>query len=259
MSSILQTAERSSHLDPSENVIFQRHLIAYKEAAKLVSGTILEIGSGEGYGVTELAPKSTKYIAVDKYDSPISEKLKDNNNIEFKQMNVPPLKGIEENSIDYVVTFQVIEHIQNDVRFVKEIYRVLKPGGKLILTTPNLLMSLSRNPWHTREYTPQSMRYILETSFSDIEMNGVFGNEKIMQYYNANKKSVERIRKWDIFNLEKNMPRRLLQVPYDILNRFNRHKLQDKNESLVNDVKYTDYSISEMTDKCLDYFCIATK
>ena len=55
------------------------------------------------------------------------------------------------------------------------------------------------------------------------------------------------------------MPRRLLQVPYDILNRFNRHKLQDKNESLVNDVKYTDYSISVMTDKCLDYFCIATK
>ena len=33
---ILQTAERSSNLDPSENVIFQRHLIAYKEAAKLV-------------------------------------------------------------------------------------------------------------------------------------------------------------------------------------------------------------------------------
>ena len=29
---ILQTAERSSHLDPSENVIYQRHLIAYKEA-----------------------------------------------------------------------------------------------------------------------------------------------------------------------------------------------------------------------------------
>ena len=32
---ILQTAERSSHLDPSENVMYQRHLIAYKEAAKI--------------------------------------------------------------------------------------------------------------------------------------------------------------------------------------------------------------------------------
>ena len=44
---ILQTAERSSHLDPSENVIYQRHLIAYKEAANLISGTVLEIGSQE--------------------------------------------------------------------------------------------------------------------------------------------------------------------------------------------------------------------
>ena len=60
MGSILQTAERSSHLDSSENVIFQRHLIAYKEAAKLVRGTILEVGSGEGYGIRELAPKSSK-------------------------------------------------------------------------------------------------------------------------------------------------------------------------------------------------------
>ena len=259
MSSILQTAERSSHLDPSENVIFQRHLIAYKEAASLVSGTILEIGSGEGYGVTELAPKSKKYIAVDKYDSPISDKVKADNNIEFKQMNVPPLRGIEDNSIDFVVTFQVIEHIQNDEKFIKEIYRVLKPGGKMILTTPNLLMSLSRNPWHTREYTPQAMTDILKTSFTNIDMKGIFGNKKIMQYYNKNKKSVEKIRKWDIFNLEKNMPRWLLKIPYDILNRFNRNKLQDKNENLVNGVQYTDYSILEMTDQCLDYFCISTK
>ena len=48
MSSVLQTAERSSHLVPSDNVIFQRHLIAYKVAAKIVQGTILEIGSGSG-------------------------------------------------------------------------------------------------------------------------------------------------------------------------------------------------------------------
>ena len=51
---ILQTAERSTGLDPSENVVFQRHLVAYKEAAKIVSGTVLEIGSGEGYGIREL-------------------------------------------------------------------------------------------------------------------------------------------------------------------------------------------------------------
>ena len=128
---ILQTAERSSHLDPSENVIFQRHLIAYKEAAKLISGTVLEIGSGEGYGIIELAPKAEHYIAIDKYETLISDELKASNNITFIQSEVPPLKEIEDNSVDFVVSFQVIEHIQDDEQFLQEIHRVLKPGGKL--------------------------------------------------------------------------------------------------------------------------------
>lgn len=258
MSSILQTAERSSHLDPSENVIFQRHLIAYKEAAKLISGTVLEIGSGEGYGILELASKADKYIAVDKYEAIISNDLKDQNKLEFHKMNVPPLR-FDDNSVDYVVSFQVIEHIQDDEEFVKEIHRVLKPGGKLILTTPNILMTLSRNPWHIREYNPTEMKDILKTSFSDINIKGVYGNDKVMKYYEENKKSVENIRKWDVLNLEKNLPRWLLQIPYDILNRFNRHTLQDNNEKLVDGVKYTDYFIKPMNNTCLDYFCVATK
>ena len=80
---ILQTAERSTNLDPSENVVFQRHLIAYKEAAKLVSGVVLEIGSGEGYGIKELAPKSDSFIAIDKYKSNIPTSLKKSNNIKL--------------------------------------------------------------------------------------------------------------------------------------------------------------------------------
>ena len=64
---ILQTAERSTQLDPSENVIFQRHLIAYKEASKIITkGTVLEIGSGEGYAIIELLKNADKYIAIEK-------------------------------------------------------------------------------------------------------------------------------------------------------------------------------------------------
>ena len=77
------------------------------------------------------------------------------------------------------------------------------------------------------------MKDVLKTSFSNIKMKGIYGNEKVMKYYEKNKKSVENIRKWDIFNLEKKLPRLFLQIPYDILNRFNRHKLQDNNEKLV--------------------------
>ena len=182
----MQTAERSSHLDPSENVIFQRHMIAYKEASKLISGTVLEIGCGEGYGISELVQFSKKYIGVDKFDTYISEDIKKNNDIVFHKMEIPPLLNIEANSIDFVVTFQVIEHIQDDHYFLREIFRVLKPGGKLLLTTPNKLMSLSRNPWHIREYTPFEMKDVLRKYFVKSEVKGVYGNDIVMEYYQKN-------------------------------------------------------------------------
>ena len=256
---ILQTAERSSHLDPSENVIYQRHVIAYKEAAKIISGTVLEVGSGEGYGITELAPEAEHYIAVDKYNTYISKELQDNNKITFIQTEVPPLKEIEDNSVDFVVTFQVIEHIKDDEQFLHEIHRVLKPGGKVILTTPNIMMSITRSPWHIREYTPEQMGEILESSFDNFELKGVFGNKKVMDYYNKNKESVRKITRFDILNMQYWLPRWMLEIPYDILNRFNRQNLQDDNEEIVNTVVHTDYSISESNNECLDHFCIATK
>ena len=255
----MQTAERSSHLDPSENVIFQRHMIAYKEASKLISGTVLEIGCGEGYGISELVKFSEKYIGVDKFDTSISEEIKKNNDIVFHKMEIPPLLNIKANSIDFVVTFQVIEHIQDDHYFLKEIFRVLKPGGKLLLTTPNKLMSLSRNPWHIREYTPFEMNDILSKYFAKTQVNGVYGNDLVMEYYKKNKESVKKITRFDIFNFQYILPRWILQVPYDILNRFNRKKLKSDNENVVSLVKVDDYSILDSTENCLDYFCIATK
>ena len=255
----MQTAERSSHLDPSENVIFQRHMIAYKEASKLISGTVLEIGCGEGYGISELVKFSEKYIGVDKFDTFISEEIRKNNDIVFHKMEIPPLLNIEANSIDFVVTFQVIEHIEDDHYFLKEIFRVLKPGGKLLLTTPNKLMSLSRNPWHIREYTPFEMNDILSKYFAKTQVNGVYGNDLVMKYYKKNKESVEKITRFDIFNFQYILPRWILQTPYDILNRFNRKKLKSDNEDVVSLVKVDDYSILDSTENCLDYFCIATK
>tara|TARA_Y100001978_G_scaffold182938_1_gene180154 strand:+ start:1185 stop:1961 length:777 start_codon:yes stop_codon:yes gene_type:complete len=256
---ILQTAERSSHKDSSENVIFQRHLIAYKEVAKIISGTVLEVGSGEGYGIEELSKYADHYIAVDKYKTNIAENLYKNNKISFHQIDVPPLTNINDESVDFVLTFQVIEHIQNDLDFLKEIFRVMKPGAKLILTTPNKKMSLSRNPWHIREYTPKEMGNIIEKVFSNYELKGIFGNDKVMDYYNKNKESVNRIMKYDVLNMQYWLPRWILQIPYDILNRFNRQSLEDSFEDIVTAIDYKDYMIKESSDSCLDHFCIATK
>ena len=57
MSNKIQTAERVSQSDVSDNFVFQRSYLAYVEAAKLVSGKVLEIGTGSGYGIELLRIK----------------------------------------------------------------------------------------------------------------------------------------------------------------------------------------------------------
>ena len=121
-------------------------------------------------------------------------------------------------------------------------------------------MTLSRNPWHVREYTNSEMKEILSVAFTNIKIFGVYGNEKVMNYYQKNKESVNKIMKWDIFNLQHRLPRKLLQIPYDILNRYNRVSLKNKNSEIVDSINFNDYSIIQShDDKYLDHFCVATK
>lgn len=254
---ILQTAERVSQKDHSDNYVFQRSLLAYLEAAKIVSGKVLEIGTGSGYGVDIIAPQASEFITIDKFQTDVSNS--NHANVTFLQMNIPPLKDIPSGEFDYVITFQVIEHIPKDNLFLKEIYRVLKNNGKLIVTTPNKKMSITRNPWHVREYTVKELEQLMLRFFQKVETNGVFGNQSIMDYYEKNKASVRKITRFDIFNLQYRLPRQILQIPYDILNRINRKKLLNSNKNLVTGITYEDYFIKTADDTCFDLFYIAEK
>lgn len=251
----MQTAERSSGHDPSEQVIFNRCLFAYEAAAGIVSGNIIELGSGEGYGIKVLAPLASRYLAIDKFDSELPKA----SNLEFRKMMLPSLAGIPDNTFDFAVTFQVIEHIKDDREFVKEIHRVLKPGGKLLVTTPNRLMSLTRNPWHIREYTSAELKKMMVQLFTSVEMQGVYGKQVVMDYFEQNKASVEKITRFDILKLQYRLPRWILQVPYDIMNRLNRRKLHSSNTGLVNKVSTSDFYLDKSSDSEFDLFVIATK
>ncbi len=251
----MQTAERSSGHDPSEQVIYNRCLYAYKAASEFVKGDIIELGSGEGYGIQLLAPLAQKYLAVDKFDTEVSG----HSNVEFRKQLLPSLAGIADNSFDFAVSFQVIEHIQDDRSFISEIHRVLKPGGMLLLTTPNRLMSLTRNPWHIREYTAEELLAHIAKSFNKVEVKGVFGSGQVMEYHERNKASVKRITRFDVLNLQYRLPRRLLQIPYDIMNRLNRRRLLDSSTEIVNKVSLSDFFLNVTTEGCFDLFVVATK
>ena len=251
----LHTAERVSRTDASDNYVFQRSILAYHHAAGIVGGDVLEIGTGMGYGIEVIAPSAEKYTTIDKsqaYDATLPT------NVTFQQMEVPPI-GFADESFDYVISFQVIEHIKRDKEFIKEVSRILRKGGKFIVSTPNAPMSLTRNPWHIREYTESELKTLLNSDFSKVEAYGVNGNEKVMQYYEHNRKSVERIMRFDIFDLQHRLPRQILQIPYDVMNRLNRRRLLKQNNDLTRSIKMDDYSIGNITSQSFDLYFIATK
>lgn len=253
----IQTAERVSQADVSDNYVYRRSLLAYHYAAGIVSGNVLEIGTGSGYGITVISPKTKSFVTIDKNIPPVD--IAKYTNVEFNRMKVPPLTGFAQNTFDYVITFQVIEHIKKDFLMLREIYRVLKPGGRLIISTPNKKMSLTRNPWHVREYTLAEFRNFIGSSFTIEKAEGVFGKNNVTAYYEENKKSVEKVARLDILRMQYWLPRWILRIPYDILNRRNRRKLLKNNQALTSGIKMSDYYIAPADDTCFDLIFTAVK
>lgn len=253
------TTEITSDEIVSDNVIHQRLLFPYIKCQELVSGNLLEVGCGFGRGVETLKAYCEHYTGIDKLENLIQGLQKKHPDATFKAMNIPPFHGIADNSFDTVVTFQVIEHINKDGEFLKEIKRVLKPGGKMILTTPQKEFTLSRNPWHVREYDPAEMKTIVSKYFDKVDFKGVAGNEKVMAYHEENRKSVQKIMKWDIFNLQYNLPAWILRKPYDYLNRKNRQKLLTQDNKAVQEITFEDFYLSDSPKESLDHFVIAYK
>jgi len=248
------TTEITSDSIASDNPIHQRLLAAYIYAQPSIEGNLLEIGCGTGRGLQTLVNTADHYTGIDKYKTLTDELQAEYPQADFKAMHIPPLKGIEDNSFDTVVSFQVIEHIKDDITFLKEIHRVLKPGGKAIISTPNKKMTLTRNPWHVREYFAPELEKICKSIFSKVEANGIAGNDKVMEYHEKNRESVRKITKYDIFNLQYRLPAPLLRIPYEFLNRVNRNKLDQADNSLVKSISVADYYVNENAEESLDLF-----
>ncbi len=252
------TTEIASDSIPSDNPIHQRLLKAYYEALPYIKGNVLELGCGEGRGVELISSKSEYFMGLDKIEAVIHQLKSRFPQFEFQSSTFPPIQ-LPSNSFDCIVSFQVIEHVEPDKEYLKEIYRILKPGGVALLSTPNIRMTLSRNPWHIREYTSSELKTLAKTIFDEVDMKGIAGNEKVMEYHARNRESVRRIMKYDILNLQYRLPAPLLRIPYDYLNRRNRNSLKNQADELVLSIHHSDYFLREEHEENLDLFVILRK
>ncbi len=160
------TGERTVPGIAEENYWFRRHEAAYRNLVRHCTGAVvLEAGCGEGYGAALIAEHAARVVALD-YDEPTAAHAsRAYPELAVLRGNLAslPLGGA---TVDVVANLQVIEHLWDQEGFLGECARVLRPGGRLLVTTPNrITFSPGRdtplNPFHTRELAPAELHELL--------------------------------------------------------------------------------------------------
>ena len=248
--------------DEANNVTYQRCQYAYEWCIPIIAGKkVLDTGCGLGYGAAFMSHHANEIVGID-YDAETIETNKKEysgvKNLSFVQGSIPPLP-FPDNSFDVITSFQFIEHIHARKEFTKECLRVVKPGGKVLITTPNIKRSLARNPFHIHEYTFDEMNKEVSLFTDNFELLGLNANDRVRKYYEENGKFVRSILKFDILGLHKILPAKILFVPYNWITSLLRNKLKEK-VSQTSDISTKDFYLQKHDlDDCWDIFVVAGK
>jgi len=179
------TGERTVPGLAEENYWFRRHEVVYQQLAQhCVDRDVLEAGCGEGYGADLIADVANRVIGLDYDESAVAHVKARYPRVDMRHGNLAELP-LADRSVDVVVNFQVIEHLWDQGQFVTECRRVLRPGGVLLMSTPNrITFSPGRdtplNPFHTRELNAAELSELLVDADLTVEaMLGVYHGPRL--------------------------------------------------------------------------------
>ncbi len=147
--------------------LLQQHLAFYEIVIPYVKGKkVLDAGCGYGLGAwiwlkggAQLVKaydisKSTLNFAKKNYQSP---------KIKFEKLDFNKDEFPHRNFFDVVCSIEVIEHLKNYEFYLKNIFKSLKKGGILFLTTPNAAISTQDNQFHLHEFTDKELKALLSS------------------------------------------------------------------------------------------------
>ncbi|MGH8015286.1 MAG: class I SAM-dependent methyltransferase [Candidatus Zixiibacteriota bacterium] len=243
-----------------------RHLFVYEHVKSRLNQNdkVLDLGFGEGYGTSLLAENCREIVGVD-----VDQKIVDYANERHQKANCRFLKydgntlPFDNDTFDIVVSFQVIEHIDNEPAFVSEIHRVLKQGRRLLLTTPNKATRLKPgqkpfNRFHKREYYSHELQKTLSHKFQNVSVWGVSATAEIHRIEFA------RIQRGGLMNALINLGlRKLLPESVDLaLAKFvgNLRRKKEPDSTTPKIFALSDFRVEkEKVDESLDLFAVCIK
>jgi SAM-dependent methyltransferase len=154
------------------------HLHRYFLARSLCRGLdVLDVASGEGYGAALLAQVARSVVGVEISDDAVRHAQESYAHPHLRYM-VGDARSIPltDACVDAVVSFETIEHFYEHDAFIKEVRRVLRPGGFFIVSSPNRDIYSpaggAPNPHHVHELTSDEFYNKLSEYFTNISLYG---------------------------------------------------------------------------------------
>jgi 2-polyprenyl-3-methyl-5-hydroxy-6-metoxy-1,4-benzoquinol methylase len=162
-----------AHLDPPYFQLRRALLLR----AVMSGERVLDVGCGDGRFAAELAAHGASVVGIDVAEEPLRRARQRSDGLDVRL--VAPAGGwaLEDASFDVVWAGEVIEHVADTAGWLSEVRRVLRPQGRLLLSTPNhgllmrLHLAISRNAFeanfdplsdHLRFYTRRLLARVLE-------------------------------------------------------------------------------------------------
>jgi ubiquinone/menaquinone biosynthesis C-methylase UbiE len=127
-----------------------------------INGKTLDLGCGYGKYKEIIKTKAIEYVSLDKYNINAAIKADIHNT------------KLDDNSFDTIICTQVFEHIPDPFAAIKEIKRILKPGGVAIVTAP-FSYPYHLDPKDYFRYTEQGLSSLFRNNDFEIVKNGKYG------------------------------------------------------------------------------------
>jgi 2-polyprenyl-3-methyl-5-hydroxy-6-metoxy-1,4-benzoquinol methylase len=136
---------------------------------------VLDVGCGEGAFCAQLAAAGALPLGVEVAEAALERARRRHPDLSFERVEPHGPWPLEDSAFDVVWASEVIEHVADTARWLSEVRRVLRPGGRLLLTTPShgrlrrTLVALARfeahfDPvgQHLRFYSRRSLTALLD-------------------------------------------------------------------------------------------------